>query len=102
MESFYRKYVFKDIIHDDVHEPHRTFTAKSQAREHFYVEFKKSIWSRTEGHLRTLDGLLLAASPTAILIYFGLYTLAGIVGTATVFGIYILYIMAGAAGSLWR
>ena len=46
LEAFYRKYVFKDIVKPK--KPgypatlqERTFTAKSQAREHFYVYFRK-------------------------------------------------------------
>ena len=102
LEKIYAKYVFKDIQKEAYHKPFRTFTAKSQAREHFEVTFRKSIWSRTESRLQTLDLLLLAATPTAILVYFGLDVLAGIVGTATVFGVVILNGFAKACIGLWR
>jgi len=107
LEAFYRKYVFKDIVKPKT--PgypaslwERTFTAKSQAREHFEVTFRKSIWSKTESFLGRIDLLLLAATPTAILVYFGLDVVAGIVGTATVFGVVILNGLAKASIGLWR
>jgi len=107
LEAFYRKYVFKDIVKPK--KPgypaslwERTFTAKSQAREHFEVTFRKSIWSKTESFLGRIDLLLLAATPTAILVYFGLDVIAGIVGTATVFGVVILNGLAKASIGLWR
>ena len=107
LEAFYRKYVFKDIVKPK--KPgypatlwERTFTAKSQAREHFEVTFRKSIWSKTESFLGRIDLLLLAATPTVVLVYFGLDVLAGIVGTATVFGVVILNGFAKACIGLWR
>ena len=107
LEAFYRKYVFKDIVKPK--KPgypaslwERTFTAKSQAREHFEVTFRKSIWSKTESFLGRIDLLLLAATPTVVLVYFGLDVLAGIVGTATVFGVVILNGLAKACLGLWR
>jgi len=107
LEAFYRKYVFKDIVKPKT--PgypaslwERTFTAKSQAREHFEVTFRKSIWSKTESFLGRIDLLLLAATPTVVLVYFGLDVLAGIVGTATVFGVVILNGLAKACLGLWR
>ena len=107
LEAFYRKYVFKDIVKPKT--PgypaslwERTFTAKSQAREHFEVTFRKSIWSKTESFLGRIDLLLLAATPTVVLVYFGLDVLAGIVGTATVFGVVILNGFAKACIGLWR
>ena len=107
LEAFYRNYVFKDIVKPkkpgypaSVWE--RTFTAEDQAREHFDVTFRKSIWSKTESRLQALDLLLLAATPTVVLAYFGLDMLAGIVGTATVFGVVILNGFAKACLGLWR
>ena len=107
LEAFYRKYVFKDIVKPK--KPgypatlwERTFTAKSQAREHFEVTFRKSIWSKTESFLGRIDLLLLTATPTVVLVYFGLDVLAGIVGTATVFGVVILNGFAKACIGLWR
>ena len=107
LEAFYRKYVFKDIVKPKTPGypatlQERTFTAKSQAREHFYVYFRKSIWSKTESFLGRIDLLLLAATPTAILVYFELDVIAGIVGTATVFGVVILNGLAKASIGLWR
>ena len=107
LEAFYRKYVFKDIVKPKT--PgypaslwERTFTAKSQAREHFEVTFRKSIWSKTESFLGRIDLLLLAATPTVVLVYFELDVVAGIVGTATVFGVVILNGFAKACIGLWR
>ena len=107
LEKIYAKHVFKDIVKPKT--PgypaslwERTFTAKSQAREHFEVTFRKSIWSKTESFLGRIDLLLLAATPTAILVYFGLDVVAGIVGTATVFGVVILNGLAKACLGLWR
>jgi len=107
LQKVYAKYVFKDIVSPK--KPgypatlvERTFTAYDQAREHFEVTFRKSIWSRTESRLQTLDLLLLAATPTVVLAYFGLDVVAGIVGTATVFGVVILNGLAKACFGLWR
>ena len=107
LEAFYRNYVFKDIVKPK--KPgypaslwERTFTAEDQAREHVDVTFRKSIWSKTESRLQALDLLLLAATPTVALAYFGLDMLAGIVGTATVFGVVILNGFAKACLGLWR
>ena len=107
LEAFYRNSVFKDIVKPK--KPgypaslwERTFTAEDQAREHFDVTFRKSIWSKTESRLQALDLLLLAATPTVVLAYFGLDMLAGIVGTATVFGVVILNGFAKACLGLWR
>jgi len=107
LEKIYAKHVFKDIVKPKTPGypatlQERTFTAKSQAREHFYVYFRKSIWSKTESFLGRIDLLLLAATPTAILVYFGLDVIAGIVGTATVFGVVIFNGLAKASIGLWR
>ncbi len=107
LQKVYAKYVFKDIVKPKKSGYpaslwERTFTAKDQAREHFEVTFRKSIWSKTESFLGRIDLLLLAATPTAILVYFELDVLAGIVGTATVFGVVILNGLAKACLGLWR
>ena len=87
-------YLFKKLVN----QPLQAFYRK----QHFYVYFRKSIWSKTESFLGRIDLLLLAATPTAVLVYFGLDVLAGIVGTATVLGIYILNGFAKASIGLWR